>query len=95
MTGRYTNGPIPYDSIYFTLGIEDRNGNIVATSNEVWKEVIIPQVLDEFVESERNKLSNRERDDQLNYLFKSVYELSQELRIFISNLYICGIWKVY
>lgn len=31
MTGRYTNGPIPYESIYFTLGIEDRNGNIVAT----------------------------------------------------------------
>ena len=31
MTGRYTNGPIPYDSIFFTLGIEDSNGNIVAT----------------------------------------------------------------
>ena len=36
----------------------DPNGNIVATSNEVWKEVIIPQVLDGFVESERNKLNS-------------------------------------
>ena len=36
----------------------DPNGNVVATSNEVWKEVVIPQVLDEFVESERNKLNS-------------------------------------
>ena len=34
----------------------DPSGNIVATSNEVWKEVVIPQMLDNFVESERNKL---------------------------------------
>ena len=35
----------------------DPSGNIVATSNEVWKEVVIPQMLDNFVESERNKLN--------------------------------------
>ena len=35
----------------------DPNGNVVATSNEVWKEVVIPQVLDDYVENERNKLS--------------------------------------
>ncbi len=34
----------------------DPSGNIVATSNEVWKEVVIPQMLDNFVGSERNKL---------------------------------------
>ena len=36
----------------------DPNGDIVATSNEVWEEVVIPQVLDNYVENERNKLSN-------------------------------------
>ena len=40
----------------FTGTYTDPSGNIVATSNEVWKEVVIPQMLDNFVESERNKL---------------------------------------
>lgn len=31
MTGRFTNGADFYSTIYFTLGIEDKNGNIVAT----------------------------------------------------------------
>jgi hypothetical protein len=34
----------------------DPSGNIVATSTEVWEAVIIPQVLANYVESERNKL---------------------------------------
>ena len=31
MTGQYTNGPDSYSTIYFTLGILDHNGRIVAT----------------------------------------------------------------
>ena len=31
MTGRYTNGPDSYSSIYFTLGILDHSDRIVAT----------------------------------------------------------------
>ena len=34
----------------------DPEGNIVATSSEVWEAVIIPEVLADYVESERNKL---------------------------------------
>ena len=43
----------PFNEVY-----TDPNGNVVANSNEVWEEVVIPQVLDEYVERERNKLSN-------------------------------------
>ena len=45
-----------YDIDPFNETYRDPNGNIVANSNEVWEEVIIPQVLDNYVESERNKL---------------------------------------
>jgi len=34
------------------------NGEVVATSQEVWEEVVIPEVIDEYVEAERNKLSS-------------------------------------
>ena len=43
----------PFNEVY-----TDPNGNVVANSNEVWEEVVIPQVLDDYVERERNKLSN-------------------------------------
>jgi hypothetical protein len=43
----------PFNEIY-----TDPNGNVVANSNEVWEEVIIPQVLDEYVINEKNKLPN-------------------------------------
>jgi len=45
------------------------------------------------MKSKKNKLSNRERDEQLNYLFKSVYELSQELRMTRSLFENYIIWK--
>ena len=35
------------------------NGDIVATSSDVWEQVIIPQVLEEYVEKKRNKLDNQ------------------------------------
>ena len=41
----------PLNGIY-----TDPNGNVVAQSNEVWEEVIIPQMLDGFVASEKDKL---------------------------------------
>ena len=41
----------------------------------------------------KNKLSNKERDEQLDYLFKSVYELSQELRMTRSLFENYIIWK--
>ena len=34
------------------------NGEVVATSQEVWEEVVIPEVIDDYVEAERNKLSS-------------------------------------
>ena len=33
------------------------------------------------MKNKKNKISNRERDNQINYMFKSFYELSQELRM--------------
>ena len=33
------------------------------------------------MKSKKNKMTNKERDNQINYLFKSLYELSQELRM--------------
>ncbi len=35
------------------------DGNIVATSSDVWKEVVIPQVLEDYVEKKRNELANQ------------------------------------
>ena len=43
-----------YESEY-----RDPNGNIVATSSDVWKEVVIPQVLEDYVEKKRNELPNQ------------------------------------
>ena len=34
------------------------NGEVVATSQEVWEEVVIPQVIDDYVEDQRSALSN-------------------------------------
>ena len=34
------------------------NGEIVANSQEVWEEVVIPQVIDDYVEKQRNSISN-------------------------------------
>ena len=59
------NGNLHYTYLALQEGYEidpfnetytDPNGNVVANSNEVWEEVVIPQMLDNFVESERNKL---------------------------------------
>ena len=36
----------------------DPNGNIVANSADVWKEVVIPQVLSDYTEKKRNELEN-------------------------------------
>ena len=43
----------PFNEVY-----TDTNGNVVANSNEVWEEVVIPQMLDEYVINEKNKLPN-------------------------------------
>ena len=37
---------------------KDPNGNVVATSKEVWEEVVIPQVLYDYSERKRNELDN-------------------------------------
>ena len=37
----------------------DPNGNVVATSAEVWKEVVIPNILEDYVEKKRNELPNQ------------------------------------
>ena len=38
---------------------KDPNGNIVATSVEIWEEVVIPEVLAEYVEKKRNELDKK------------------------------------
>ena len=38
---------------------KDPNGNIVATSADVWKQVVIPEVLENYVEKKRNELANQ------------------------------------
>ena len=45
------------------------------------------------MKSKKNKISNRERDNQINYLFKSLYELSQELRMVRSLFENYLLWK--
>ena len=45
------------------------------------------------MKSKKNKLSNRERDDQLNYLFQSMYELSKEIRMVRGLFENYMIWK--
>ena len=45
-----------YEIDVFNNEYKDPNGNIVATSVEVWEEVVIPRVLAEYVEKKRNEL---------------------------------------
>ena len=61
------NGNLHYTYLALQEGYEidplngiytDPNGNIVANSNEVWEEVVIPQMLDEYVINEKDKLPN-------------------------------------
>ena len=61
------NGNLHYTYLALQEGYEidpltetytDPNGNVVASSNEVWEEVIIPQMLDEYVINEKDKLPN-------------------------------------
>ena len=44
---------ISIDGLYFAP-----DGTIVANSQEVWEEVVIPQVIDDYVEDQRNSLDN-------------------------------------
>jgi len=44
---------ITMDGEYF-----DPSGNLVANSQEVWEEVVIPQVIDDYATNQRNALSN-------------------------------------
>ncbi len=48
-----------YNVDVFNSEYMDPDGNIVATSVEVWEEIIIPQVLSEYVENKRNELDNK------------------------------------
>ena len=41
----------------------------------------------------KNKVTNKERDNQLNILFQSLYELSQEIRMVRTLLENYLIWK--
>ena len=47
-----------YEVDVFNNEYRDPNGNIVATNVEVWKEVVIPIVLSDYVEKKRNELDN-------------------------------------
>ena len=48
-----------YNIDVFENEYKDPNGNIVATSAEVWRELIIPQVLEDYVNKKRNELDNQ------------------------------------
>ena len=47
-----------YEIDPFTETYRDPNGNVVANSNEVWEEVVIPQVLDDYVTRKKDQLPN-------------------------------------
>ena len=62
-----SNGNLHYTNLAIQEGYEidvyndeykDSDGNIVATSKEVWEEVVIPQVLYNYTERKRNELDN-------------------------------------
>ena len=65
-----SNGNLHYTQLAIEQGYEvrfdghggfeylDPSGNSVATSTEVWEAVVIPEVLANYTEKERNKLSN-------------------------------------
>jgi hypothetical protein len=62
-----SNGNLHYTNLAIQEGYEidvynneykDPDGNIVATSKEVWEEVVIPQVLYDYTERKRNELDN-------------------------------------
>ena len=42
----------------FNSEYKDLNGNVVATSSEVWEAIVIPQVLSDYAEKKRNELDN-------------------------------------
>ena len=59
------NGNLHYTYLALQEGYEvdvysneyyDPNGNVVATSAEVWEAVVIPQVLADYTERKRNEL---------------------------------------
>lgn len=48
-----------YSIDVFENEYKDPNGNIVATSAEVWRELVIPQVLEDYVNKKRDELDNK------------------------------------
>jgi len=48
-----------YNVDVFNSEYTDPQGNVVATSPEVWEEIVIPQVLYNYVEKKRNELPNQ------------------------------------
>ena len=48
-----------YSVDVFESEYRDPNGNIVATNSAIWDEVIIPQVLKNYVDKKRNELNNQ------------------------------------
>ena len=40
---------------------KDPRGNVVATSADVWKQVVIPEILEEYVQKKRNELDNQQQ----------------------------------
>ena len=62
-----SNGNLHYTNLAIQEGYEidvynneykDPSGNVVATSKEVWEEVVIPEVLSNYTERKRNELDN-------------------------------------
>jgi hypothetical protein len=48
-----------YSVDVFENEYKDPDGNIVATSADVWKQVVIPQILENYVKEKRNELPNQ------------------------------------
>ena len=48
-----------YSVDVFESEYKDPNGNIVATNSAVWEEVVVPQVLEDYVNKKRNELENQ------------------------------------
>ena len=48
-----------YSVDVFASEYKDPQGNVVATSTDVWEQVVIPEVLSDYVEKKRNELPNQ------------------------------------
>ena len=66
------------------------NGEVVATSQEVWEEVVIPQVINNYVEKQRSSISSKD-PGRISRLLLLICALAKMLLVCASTLEACEI----